>query len=276
MYKSYNKELNKSFPVEHSKTLVFGKLLEEVGLINNLPRPVYDTITYFENKPERYETEGVFRVCGQKEQIDFVKMKYDEGENVEVENENIHVLTSIFKMYFRELPNALVTDEITELLMANVQLIQMDCIDKETVIKKFKIILDDIPDIYYHVLKETIGFLVKVSKKSEINKMTSRNLALIFGPSIFNHQDLNDMLKTDNPATLCTQYFIDNYESIFDRIVCIDTLNNQHIINEKKDEYVENITISLKNDEEVEVDQNTQKEELNKTNLNENKEEDNE
>ena len=191
---------------------IFGQLLEEVELINNLPRPIYDTITYFESKPERYSVEGLFRVCGDKKQIDLLKTKYNEREPIEIEEINIHVITSVFKLYLRELPDSLVTDEYTELMLMFVQLNEYD---KEAVVKKFKNVLEDVPEVYYIVLKSVIEFLVKISKESESNKMTSKNLSLIFGPTIFNHQDIEDMLRADNPATICTQYFIDNYDIIF-------------------------------------------------------------
>lgn len=82
--------------------------------------------------------------------------------------------------------------------------------------------------MYLAVLKALIGFLVEVAAHSSSNMMDSKNLSIslwdpphlpnssaVFGPNIFNKQDVRDMLRADNPAMTCTQYFIDNYAQIF-------------------------------------------------------------
>ena len=105
------------------------------------------------------------------------------------------------------------TDENTDLFLAHIEMEQM--VGKELTIKKLQVILNELPEIYYSVLKELIYILVKVNNKNELNKMDSKNLSLIFGPNIFNHQNALDLMRPDNPAIICTQYFIDNFYNIF-------------------------------------------------------------
>ncbi|KAL7716566.1 RhoGAP domain containing protein [Entamoeba marina] len=190
----------------------FGVLLEDVTLENELPKPVNDTIQYF-NHSTRKETEGLFRIPGNTTSVNEIKSLYNEGKSVTLEQYDIHTVASVFKAYFRELPDSLVTEENTDLFLV---FIELDQIDKNLTISKLQNVLVDLPPIYFSVLKSLIGFLVEVSQCSVINKMNSHNLALIFGPNIFNKQDAFDMLRPDNPATTCTKYFIDNFHSIFD------------------------------------------------------------
>ncbi|EKE41652.1 hypothetical protein ENUP19_0274G0081 [Entamoeba nuttalli] len=194
---------------------IFGVLLEEVPLKEGLPLPVYDSLKYFKENPTLLETEGLFRIPGNMLVVNNLKKEYNEGKEVKLEGENIHTIASLFKLYFRELPDSLVTEENTDLFLV---FIELDKIDKNQTIKKLQNVLKELPQVHLNVLKSLIGFLVQITEKSDLNKMDSRNLSLIFGPNIFNHQEALDLVRPDNPATTCTQYFIDNYHQIFDSL----------------------------------------------------------
>lgn len=46
------------------------------------------------------------------------------------------------------------------------------------------LLLERLPDENYEVLKYIVEFLAKVIDRSDLNKMTSSNLAIVFGPNL--------------------------------------------------------------------------------------------
>lgn len=56
-------------------------------------------------------------------------------------------------------------------------------------------LVGELPPYNRMVLDRLIGFLVKVSQYSDVNKMNSYNLATMMGPNLLRNQDLNDMQK---------------------------------------------------------------------------------
>lgn len=123
-------------------TKVFGELLENTKLKGNLPVPVYDVIHFFKDNPLYYNTEGLFRIPGQTNAVNELKHKYDEGESVDLSKYEIHAIAAMFKAYFRELPDSLVTEESTDLFLV---FIELDQIDKQQTITKLRHVLDDMP-----------------------------------------------------------------------------------------------------------------------------------
>ncbi|ELP83685.1 Rho GTPase-activating protein, putative [Entamoeba invadens IP1] len=197
-------------------TQVFGLLLEKVPLRNGLPYPLVDCLEYFNTHSAALSTEGLFRVPGNIAIVNEIKKMYNMGQTVDLNKYDVHTVGSVFKVFFRELPDSLVTQENTDLFLV---FIELDKIDKNQTLKKMQNLLGELPPVYFQVLKALIEFLVKVAARSENNKMDSKNLSLIFGPNIFNQQNVLDLMRADNPAPICTQYFIDNYNAIFDDLI---------------------------------------------------------
>ena len=59
-------------------------------------------------KPE-LDTQGLFRVSGETDSVNRIRREIDSGEIPDFSGETVHTLSSFFKLYFRELPEPLMT-----------------------------------------------------------------------------------------------------------------------------------------------------------------------
>uniref|UniRef100_A0A9J7YMX9 ArfGAP with RhoGAP domain, ankyrin repeat and PH domain 1a n=2 Tax=Cyprinus carpio TaxID=7962 RepID=A0A9J7YMX9_CYPCA len=76
-------------------------------------------------------------------------------------------------------------------------------------IKRYQILLSNLPDVNRETLKALIHHLVCVQHLSDENQMTIRNLGIVFGPTLF-HTD-----GTDVTGSQVVEELIQNYCSIF-------------------------------------------------------------
>ncbi|KAI4789253.1 hypothetical protein KUCAC02_035363, partial [Chaenocephalus aceratus] len=105
--------------------------------------------------------------------------------------QDLNVISSLLKSFFRKLPEPLFTDDkYNDFIDAN----RIE--DAEDRLKTMKKLLHDLPDYYYHTLKFLVGHLKKVADNADKNKMEPRNLALVFGPTLVrtSEDNMTDMV----------------------------------------------------------------------------------
>ncbi|KAJ3442376.1 rho/rac/cdc gtpase-activating protein [Anaeramoeba flamelloides] len=221
--------------------LVFGVPLQDVvdregALEETPPRIIEQAITYLEEKG-KFE-EGIYRLSGSIRQRDRLKKRYNRGEEVsldEVKDEN--TIASLIKLYFRELPEPILTRKYT------IALEEISGYDQQKQMKALIRIYNSIPDVNRAVLKWLLPHLNRVSLNSEKNKMDTHNLAIVFSPTL--HIPPNLLAKM-------IEKWID--------IVCNEeSLESEELVNEKEQE---------KEQEDVEINQNEkEKKKVNERNV---------
>lgn len=77
------------------------------------------------------------------------------------------------------------------------------------------LILQKLPDDNYKLLSFIFRFLIKVIDRKDLNKMTSSNLAIVFGPNLLWSKDNCASLSSISAINYFTQFLLDNYKSIF-------------------------------------------------------------
>ena len=75
--------------------------------------------------------------------------------------------------------------------------------------------LSRLPQQNYSVLKFLIEFLSLVIDRSCLNKMTSSNLAVVFGPNLTWSNDQSLSLNNIGPINSFTDYLLSNQDEIF-------------------------------------------------------------
>ncbi|KAL4240161.1 Unconventional myosin-IXa [Mactra antiquata] len=177
------------------------------------------------------ETEGIFRLPGRMLLVRDLKDRYDEGEKVVLspDDVDIHSVASLLKQYLRELPECLIPYKFYQEFMNIAMKFQgAKCNDnKLELVESLRTAVVDLPVDNYNVLKCLCNFLHKVSNNTHINKMSSQNLARVFGPNIIRHPQMEDnpevfMLTTADISEQLA-YMMFDYE---DRIFTIDYDNN--------------------------------------------------
>lgn len=77
------------------------------------------------------------------------------------------------------------------------------------------IILQKLPEDNYKLLKYILKFLCQIIDRKDLNKMTSSNLAIVFGPNLLWSKDKCASLTSISAINYFTEFLLDNYTAIF-------------------------------------------------------------
>lgn len=78
-----------------------------------------------------------------------------------------------------------------------------------------QIVLEKLPEDNYAVLKYIIQFLGKVMDRADLNKMTSSNLAVVFGPNLLWSENLTLNLAAIAPINTFAEFMLSHQDEIF-------------------------------------------------------------
>jgi hypothetical protein len=170
---------------------MFGRPLEAVAMeygsqgVPDIVRALCQHLTKF-----HLEEPGLFRVSGGHGEIQNMKRHCDyEGKLPVLEGQNPHAVAGLLKLYFRELPDCLLTCSAYEKLVDAV---------KEQEEKKITDVMAHLPDASRATLDFLLDFLMDVQAHSSVNKMACKNLAIVFAPTLLRREkpSLSDMQDT--------------------------------------------------------------------------------
>uniref|UniRef100_A0A8C5CLQ0 Rho GTPase activating protein 9 n=1 Tax=Gadus morhua TaxID=8049 RepID=A0A8C5CLQ0_GADMO len=128
------------------------------------------------------QTDGIYRVSGNLAVIQKLRFMVNHEEKLNLDQsewEDIHVITGALKLFFRELPEPLVpygfyTDIIETVKMS-------DYSDK---VDRLKCLVLNIPPPSHDTLHFIFSHLQRVLEQSDANRMTTQNIAIVFGPTL--------------------------------------------------------------------------------------------
>eukprot|EP00731_Ephydatia_muelleri_P026688 Em0018g788a len=158
---------------------------------------------------------GIFRLPGQSSRVQALKELYDQGsQNDFSDTEEIHSVSSLLKLYFRELPEPLIPYSMyydfckaTELFESN----------SEAGMNELKSLLGKLPKANFNVLKYMSRFLYEVQSHSDENKMNCRNLGMVFGHNILKPKtnDPQVLMERNNNSTDFMSAMISYHDDLF-------------------------------------------------------------
>lgn len=187
---------------------VFGAPLTEAVRYNHpvdvhieLPAVVYRCIEYLDSKDAANE-EGIFRLSGSNVVIRQLRERFNvEGDVNLVKDEqyyDIHAVASLLKLYLRELPSTILTRELHLEFLAVTELP-----DVQAKIHALNGLVHRLPRVNKSLLQYLAGFLINIVNHSDTNKMTVRNVGIVFSPTL------------NIPAPVFA-LFLQQFEPIFD------------------------------------------------------------
>ncbi|KAH0626801.1 hypothetical protein JD844_002023 [Phrynosoma platyrhinos] len=138
---------------------------------------------------------GIYRVPGNNAVVSSLQEQLNKGTleiNLQDERwQDLNVISSLLKSFFRKLPEPLFTDDkYNDFIEANRI---RDASERMNTLRK---LIWDLPSHHYETLKFLVGHLKTVADHSEKNKMEPRNLALVFGPTLVrtSEDNMTDMV----------------------------------------------------------------------------------
>ncbi|XP_054714725.1 rho GTPase-activating protein 39-like [Uloborus diversus] len=157
---------------------MFGNLLEEVMALQENKYPnrslpwIQTTLSEAVLKLNGAQTEGIFRVPGDIDEVNAMKLQIDQWEVPECNDP--HVPASLLKSWYRELYEPLIPTDFYE------ECIQF-CLDPEAAVA----IVQKLPEINRLVLSYLVRFLqvFAAEQNATVTKMDASNLAMVMAPN---------------------------------------------------------------------------------------------
>eukprot|EP01088_Endostelium_zonatum_P018039 TRINITY_DN5627_c0_g1_i1.p1 TRINITY_DN5627_c0_g1~~TRINITY_DN5627_c0_g1_i1.p1 ORF type:complete len:622 (+),score=158.17 TRINITY_DN5627_c0_g1_i1:40-1905(+) len=172
--------------------------------------PVFLQAAQFLRDEHRLEIEGLFRISGGAEEVKQWKEQLDLGKDVTFnESTNPHSVSGLLKLFFRELPDPLLTFKTYNKFCAAATESKTDE-ERQT---RFKALLKTLPLHNVLLLEELLKLLREVSSHADVNKMHNQNLGIVFGPTLMRPKEI-DMSMSTTPSTV-VEYLLDEYNSLF-------------------------------------------------------------
>lgn len=178
------------------------------SMVGAIP-PVVRQCVEFLSQPDALETEGIFRRSANMSAIKELQRSCNRGEPLRFRNDPHHAAV-LLKTFLRDLEEPLMTFDLYE------EILKFQTWSNRDKPRQVKIlILERLPLDNYKLLKYIIQFLWKVQDRSCLNKMTSSNLAVVFGPNLSWPPNGQMSLQAIAPINAFTDFLLENQESIF-------------------------------------------------------------
>ncbi|KAJ5650046.1 uncharacterized protein N7484_003769 [Penicillium longicatenatum] len=166
-----------------------------VGVDVELPAVVYRCIEYLHSKEAALE-EGIFRLSGSNVVIKALKERFNTEGDVDFiggdQYYDVHAVASLFKQYLRELPTTVLT---RELHLDFLRVLELD--DRQKKITAFNALVSRLPRPNLVLLRALSLFLIEIVNNSDVNKMTVRNVGIVFAPTLNIPAPVFSMFLTD-------------------------------------------------------------------------------
>jgi hypothetical protein len=183
---------------------LFGTRISTFGIneIDYIPSIVKCCVNEVEKRGLRVE--GIYRKSGNVIKTRNLVKAFDSGETPDIsetgEYPDITVITSTLKQYFRDLPESLIPKRLFESIKEI-----MDNDDELEQIHKMKILIEkELSKYSYETLKFLSLHLNNVDANSDVNLMTSKNLGVVFGPTLIGDPGKTEDNQNSNMiSTVC-------------------------------------------------------------------------
>ncbi|XP_021104774.1 rho GTPase-activating protein 6 isoform X2 [Heterocephalus glaber] len=222
--------LQLSLPAEspNKKEKARDKKLSLNPIYRQVPRLVDSCCQYLEK--HGLQTVGIFRVGSSKKRVRQLREEFDRGTDVSLEEEHsVHDVAALLKEFLRDMPDPLLTRELYTAFINTLLL------EPEEQLGTLKLLIYLLPSCNCDTLHRLLQFLSIVASHADDsvgedgqevtgNKMTSLNLATIFGPNLLHKQKSSDKefsvqssarAEESTAIIAVVQKMIENYETLF-------------------------------------------------------------
>ncbi|XP_015792370.1 rho GTPase-activating protein 8 [Tetranychus urticae] len=195
------------------------KYIKEHNNGDIIPRVVHGCISFLNNETA-LQTEGIFRRSPNIKLVSDVQNLFNQGKEVNFDDygeQSVHVAAVILKSFLRELEEPLLTFDLYDDVIDFQQISSGNHSQIEKLAVAKSLILQRLPEDNYKLLKFLVEFLVKVMDRSNLNKMTASNLAIVFGPNLLWSINKQASLTSITNINHFTEFLLKNHDVIFVR-----------------------------------------------------------
>lgn len=159
------------------------------------------------------DVEGIFRLAGSAKRIKELQVAFDTpprwGKGLDWTGYTVHDAANILRRYFNQLPEPIIPlqhyDDFRQPLRGHQaeavghivgQAPSVGGFDPDAAVRVYQHLIKELPSLNRQLLLYILDLLAVFAAKSDINKMTTSNLASIFQPGILSHPE-HDMSPQD-------------------------------------------------------------------------------
>uniref|UniRef100_A0A672U4P8 Protein FAM13B n=1 Tax=Strigops habroptila TaxID=2489341 RepID=A0A672U4P8_STRHB len=178
---------------------------------NEVPFIVRHVVDYIEEHGG-LEQEGLFQVNGNAETVEWLRQRYDNGEDVDLVKEaDVPSAISLLRFFLQELPEPVIPGSLHIHLMQ----LSQDYNNEDEFGRKLRFLLQQLPPVNYSLLKFLCKFLANVASHHE-EIWSASSLAAVFGPDVFHiYTDVED-LKEQELVSRIMAGLLENYYEFFE------------------------------------------------------------
>ncbi|KAI1433671.1 hypothetical protein GGR50DRAFT_667677 [Xylaria sp. CBS 124048] len=147
-----------------------------------IPAVVYRCVQYLDMK-NAIDEEGIFRLSGSNLVIKQLRERFNQEGDVNLVTDDtyydIHAVASLLKLYLRELPTTILTRELHSQFLTTTEIE-----NHREKIEALSELVQRLPLANETLLKYLIAFLIRIINHSDSNKMTIRNVGIVFSPTL--------------------------------------------------------------------------------------------
>ncbi|XP_034312676.2 rho GTPase-activating protein 17 isoform X6 [Magallana gigas] len=149
------------------------------------------------------DEEGLFRIAGMASKVKKLRNAFDANViDMEEYAQDLHTVAGALKQYLRELPEPLLTTQLYP------DIIQAAKLPQDQRLQQLWSAVRKLPEQNYNNFRYLIKFLSKLAEKSDENKMTPSNIAIVIGPNLL-------WSEGDNGPNMVTSGTISNMIELF-------------------------------------------------------------
>ncbi|KAM8763874.1 protein FAM13B isoform 1-T1 [Rhynchonycteris naso] len=178
---------------------------------NEVPFIVRHVVDYIEEHGG-LEQQGLFQVNGNAETVEWLRQRYDSGEEVDLVKEaDVPSAISLLRFFLQELPEPVIPGSLHIHLMQ----LSQDYNNEDEFGRKLRFLLQQLPPVNYSLLKFLCRFLANVASHHE-EIWSANSLAAVFGPDVFHiYTDVED-LKEQEIVSRIMAGLLENYYDYFE------------------------------------------------------------
>lgn len=154
---------------------------------------------------------GIYRLSGSATTIQKLRSAFDENRVPVLEDEIVHSVASVLKMYFRELPNPVSTYQLYDDLVTAVR--------SDSKLSNMRAVVRKLPPPHYRTLGYLMRHLARVAEHGQVTEMTSRNIGIVWAPNLLRSKELESggltALQDVGVQAIIAEYLVCNAAAVF-------------------------------------------------------------